>query len=336
MSQVSRRVLVVVAAIAIGAGIGAAVASFGHVEYKAQASVRVSAKRGPATVTPLLPTLRELATSSVLAGDVKSTLRLPGSAESLRKQIHATTPSHTQLITISFRNRNRTRAGQIAQEIAVKLTELVPARFGSTIPGLKATLFDQAHVVSRSAPDYLGDTLIGAAIGLVLALAVLAATTRRPPKHEAVSDPEGVLAAREAHVRDRIAGVTAREQALARRAGELAQRERALEAREAAQEPVEITLEPEPARVTAPEPEIVPVVEPEPEPARVAEEEAAARPTLGELERLVSANADRFPDAVEEWNAYLFFLRDYADSDGRLPASFDGLIEDVFGRLGRG
>jgi capsular polysaccharide biosynthesis protein len=334
MSQVSRRVLVVVAAIAIGAGIGAAVASFGHVEYKAQASVRVSANRGPATVTPLLPTLRELATSSVLAGDVKSTLRLPGSAESLRKQIHATTPSHTQLITISFRNRNRTRAGQIAQEIAVKLTELVPARFGSTIPGLKATLFDQAHVVSRSAPDYLGDTLIGAAIGLVLALGVLAGTTRRPPQPEAVSDPEGVLAAREAHVRDRIAGVTAREQALARRAAELAQRERALEAREGAQKPVEITLEPEPALLTAPEPEIVPVVEPEP--VRVAEEEAAARPTLGELERLVSANADRFPDAVEEWNAYLFFLRDYADSAGRLPASFDGLIEDVFGRLGRG
>jgi capsular polysaccharide biosynthesis protein len=330
MSQVSRRVLVVVAAIAVGAGIGAAVASFGHVEYRAQASVRVSAKGGPATVTPLLPTLRELATSSVLAGDVKSTLRLPGSAESLRKRIHATTPSHTQLITVSFTNRNRNRAEQIAQEIAVKLTELVPARFGTTIPGLKATLFDQAHVVSRNAPDYLADALIGAAIGLVLALAAVGLTTRRAPKAEPEIDPEGVLAAREAHLRDRIAAVTAREQALARRAGELAQREREQAVREAATAPAE------PAPPPPPPPEPLPVVEREPEPALVGGEEAPTRPTLGDLELLVSANADRFPGAVEEWNAYLFFLRDYADSAGRLPPSFDGLIEDVFGRLGRG
>lgn len=329
MSQVSRRVLVVVAATAIGAGIGAAVASFGRVEYKAQASVRVSAKGGPATVTPLLPTLRELATSSVLAGDVKSTLRLPGSAESLRKRIHASTPSHTQLITVSFTNRNRTRAQQVAQEIAVKLTELVPARFGATIPGLKATLFDQAHVASRSAPDFLGDALIGGAIGLVLALAGIATTTRGAHEAEPSIDPEGVLAAREAHLKDRIAAVTAREQALARRAGELAQRERALEAREGVEQRVEVAAEPEPG---SPQPELV--LELKPEPTRVAAEAAPGRQTLGDLERLVSANADRFPDAVEEWNAYLFFLRDYADSAGRLPPSFDGLIGDVFGPLG--
>jgi hypothetical protein len=29
-------------------------------------------------------------------------------------------------------------------------------------------------------------------------------------------------------------------------------------------------------------------------------------------------------------------LRDYADSAGRLPPSFDALIEEVFGRLGGG
>jgi capsular polysaccharide biosynthesis protein len=329
MSQVSRRAIFVVAAVAIGAGIGAAVASFGHVEYKAQASIRVSAKGGPATVTLLLPTLRELATSSVLAGDVKSTLRLPGSAESLRKRIHATTPSHTQLITVSFTNRNRTRAEQISQEIAVKLTELVPPRFGTTIPGLKATLFDQAHVVSRNEPDYLGDALIGAGIGLVLALAAVAVTTRRAPKAEPDIDPEGVLAAREAHLRDRIAAVTAREQALARRAGELAQRERELEVDEPARTPAE----PEPSPPPPHEP--VPVVKRKAEPALVAGEEAPTRPTLGDLELFVSANADRYPNAVEEWNAYLFFLRDYADSAGRLPPSFDGLIEDVFGRLSR-
>ena len=325
MPQVPRRVLVAVAvaaAVAIGAGICSAVASFGHVEYKAQASVRVSAKGGPATVTPLLPTLRELATSSVLAGDVRSTLRLPGSTESVRKRIHATTPSHTQLITVSFTNRNRTRAEQIAQEIAVKLTELVPARFGTTIPGLKATLFDQAHVVSRTAPDYLGDALIGAAIGLVLALTAIAVTMRRAV-WPVPTGAEGALAEREERLKQRIAAVTSREQALARRAGELAKRERALETRERVPQPVAAPAEPEPAPPSPPEP--APIARP-----------GAARPTLGDLERLVHANSDRFPDAVEELNAYLFFLRDYADSAGRLPPSFDALIEDVFGRLQQG
>ena len=94
--------IVVAVAIAIGAGIGAAVASLGHVHYQAEASVLVSAKGGAAAVAPLLPNMRQVATSSVLAGDVHSTLRLPGSAESLRKAIHATTPPRTQLIVISY------------------------------------------------------------------------------------------------------------------------------------------------------------------------------------------------------------------------------------------
>jgi len=284
-----------------------------------------------------LPTLRELATSSVLAGDVKSTLRLSGSTEGLRKQIHATMPSHTQLITVSYSNRSRTRAEQSTQEIAVKLTELVPARFGTTIPGLKAALFDQAHAVSRKAPDFAGDALIGAAIGLVLALSGLAATMRRAPEAAPIAADDGALAEREARLKERIAALSAREQALARRAGELAQRERALEDRERVKEPVAIPAEPEPVPPSPPPPpptpEPEPVFEPEPEPVRVAYEGTASRPTLADLERLVRANADRFPDAVEEWNAYLFFLRDYADTDGRLPSIFDGLIEDVFGSL---
>jgi capsular polysaccharide biosynthesis protein len=331
MPQLSRRVLAaaVAAAVAIGAGVGAAVASSGHVQYTAQASARVSAKGGAATVTPLLPTLRELATSSVLAGDVQSTLRLPGSTEGLRKRIHATTPSHTQLITVSFTNRNRTRAEQIAQEIAVKLTELVPARFGTTIPGLKATLFDQAHVVSRSAPDYVGDALIGAAIGLVLALGAAAVTMRRAAR-PVPSGTDGALAEREARLKERIAAVTTRERALARRAGELTKRERALEPRERVQRPAAVPADPEPAPPPTPEA----ILESAPEPVRSAKA-GGAPPTLGDLERLVRANAERYPDAAEELNAYLFFLRDYADSAGRLPPSFDALIEDVFGRLGR-
>ena len=318
-------------AVAVGAGIGAGVASFGHVRYEAQASVLVSAKGGAAAVAPLLPNVREIATSSVLAGDVHSTLRLPGSAESLRKAIRASTPPNTQLVVVSFTNRHRTRAQQVAQEIAVKLTQLVPARFGKSTQALKVTIFDQAHIVRRSSPDFLGDALIGAAIGLVLALSGIAATLRRP--EVAVARADGALTDRERRLEERIAAVSARETALARRAGELAQRERALEAAGVAPPPVVVRAEPEPVPEPAPLPEPEPVFEPVPGPAPVAVAEGPAARTLTDLERLVRTNAERFPDAVDEWNAYLFYLRDYADASGRLPASFDALIEDVFGVL---
>jgi hypothetical protein len=49
----------------------------------------------------------------------------------------------------------------------------------------------------------------------------------------------------------------------------------------------------------------------------------------------VDANAARFPDQEEEWRSYLFFLRDHADVDGRLPSTFDGLVAEVFAQLVR-
>src|SRR2546427_12570256 len=51
---------------------------------RAEASVLISSPAGPAAVTPMLPNLRELATSSVVAGNVRSTLRLTESTEELR------------------------------------------------------------------------------------------------------------------------------------------------------------------------------------------------------------------------------------------------------------
>jgi hypothetical protein len=295
------------------------------VQYEAQASVLLSAPGGPAVVEPLLPSAREVATSAVLAGDVQSTLRLPGSPERLRKHIRATTPHNTQLIAISFTDRSRTRARQIAQEIAVLLTRLVPARFRTATPSLKITIFDQSHIVSRSGPDYLGDSLIGAAIGLVVGLVAVALTKWR----FAVTAPagaDGALGERERRLEERIKAVSKRETALARHAGELAERERALAATPATHEPVPPRSEPAPA------PASPPILEPQPKPAPVVVAETAER-TLAELERLVRVNAERFPDSVDEWNAYLFYLRDYADATGRLPASFDGLINDVFGGL---
>ena len=52
-----------------------------------------------------------------------------------------------------------------------------------------------------------------------------------------------------------------------------------------------------------------------------------------ELESRVDAARERFPDRVDEWHAYVFYLRDYAAADGTLPASFEPLVEDVFAEL---
>ena len=57
------------------------------------------------------------------------------------------------------------------------------------------------------------------------------------------------------------------------------------------------------------------------------------RYNLLSLERRVEERGAEFPDRVEEWSSYLFFLRDYASPDGVVPASFDWLIQDTFGEL---
>ena len=51
------------------------------------------------------------------------------------------------------------------------------------------------------------------------------------------------------------------------------------------------------------------------------------------LERLVEERGGSFPTGGDEWTSYLFFLREYAESDGTVPASFDWLIEDEFAEL---
>jgi len=52
--------------------------------------------------------------------------------------------------------------------------------------------------------------------------------------------------------------------------------------------------------------------------------------TLEELQGFVSRHGRANPARLDEWQTYLRYLRDFADVDGRLPSSFDRLIEDVF------
>ncbi|MGI8421023.1 MAG: hypothetical protein ACR2MU_01990, partial [Gaiellaceae bacterium] len=93
---------------------------------------------------------------------------------------------------------------------------------------------------------------------------------------------------------------------------------------------VEPEPEPEPPQLAAaPEPE----PDPEPEPAATQLQPRRDGYNLHELEHAVAEAGAAQPDRLDEWQSYLFFLRDHADLDGRLPRSFDALIEDVFAGL---
>jgi len=54
-----------------------------------------------------------------------------------------------------------------------------------------------------------------------------------------------------------------------------------------------------------------------------------------ELQRTVDSQSGATVEEAEEWRNYLYLLREHAAADGSLPPQFDGLIEDVFGRLTR-
>ena len=141
-----------------------------------------------------------------------------------------------------------------------------------------------------------------------------------------VAEQEAELDRRRGALDERVATVTKREVELARRSAELAEaeRERAAERRREAERERQAERERE--------------AEPEPPPAP-----ARARPRLAvdgrgrynlvALERLVAEYGPDHPNRVEEWSSYLYFLREYAEPDGTVPASFDSLIEDAFGEL---
>jgi hypothetical protein len=101
-----------------------------------------------------------------------------------------------------------------------------------------------------------------------------------------------------------------------------------------------------PVAMPAPEelPELLLEPEPAPEPRRrlrFSEPRSAAGSTdptrewnLWELERRARdyAGADAVP---EEWAAIFMHLREFANSDGRLPAQFDSLVRESFPELTR-
>jgi len=343
----------------LGVLAGVLVSLLGSSTRRAEASVLISSSAGPAAVTPMLPNLRELATSGVVAANVRSTLRLTKSTAELRRQLHATVRRQSQVIAISAADEVADHARQVAQEAAVVFAQLVGARFGTGEPPLHAAVLDSAHVLGGPERHLARNSLIGALVGLLLGLAsmfVLASGTR--PVAAAGGDDKD-LRKREGLVDQRVKGVTARERALAERAGKLAAREQELDARAAALEAAEREVASRAGEVATSQRELAdraadiaagqrelealagatPPAEPVSAPEPVAEPGLPTRAgtwNLSELQRAVEAYADPTPEQAENWRTYLYFVREHASSDGTLPRSLDPLIGEIFGEaLGR-
>ena len=355
-SNLARRWWPLAAGVLAGIVVAMLVSLLGSTSRKAEAKVLITSPAGTAAVRPLLGNLRELATSGVVAGNVKSTLRLPESAESLRRHLDASVRPGSEVIAITATDASADRARQLAQEAAVVFGQLVEARFGTSTPELHAAGLDSAHVLAGPDRRFLRNGLIGALVGLLLGAAlmfVLAASAARQVTASVVDD----LGKREDLVEQRVEGVTARERALADRAGKLAAREQELDERAAALAAAEREVRSRAgelasserkltgraadlamskrelevlaaARPPVPEPVAVPQVEAEPAPAP-----PTGTWNLNELQAAVDAYAHPTPEQAENWRTYLYFVREHASPDGTLPRSLDPLIADVFAEI---
>jgi hypothetical protein len=334
--EAARRWWPLVAGILVGLLVGLLVSLLGSGTRRAEASVLISSPAGPPAVKPLLPNLRELATSGVVAGNVRSTLRLSESTETLRRRLRATVRPESQVIAVSATDNSADPARQITQEAAVVLAQLVESRFGTGKPELHAAVLDSAHVLEGPDRHFARNLLIGGLVGLLLGSVAMFVLASRTPRTVVAEADDSDLRRREQLLAQRVSSVSARERALAAQAGKLTARERALEARAAKVEARSVELNTSErefdARAAAPPP---PPTTPAPEPvAEPAPPPRAGAWNLNELQGMVDAEMPTAnPEQAEEWRTYLFLLREHAAHDGALPRSFDGLLSDVFGEL---
>jgi capsular polysaccharide biosynthesis protein len=320
-----RRVAVVILCALVGLAAGAIWTLLQSDEYRADSRLLVR----PASAR-IVPAVEALAESSLVATNIAQTLHLSSAPDLSAKRGDA------GVLSVSAVGGSRERARQIDAEAVVILMQKVQQRFATV--RASATVLDPAHVAEQTSPTAGRNLLVTGLAGLLVGIAISTALSPRArPRSQA--DPE-----LEQRLQARIDQVARRERVLAQRAGQLGAREHDLERREEEVEAVrrrdeelaekqrelerrEAELE---ARAAEPEPEAVakpPPPEPEPVPA------VRTGWSLRTLEHLVAAQTDAHPREREEWEAYLFYLREHADHDGKLPATFDGVVAVVFGDL---
>jgi uncharacterized protein involved in exopolysaccharide biosynthesis len=346
VERIARAVWPLAAGVLLGLAIGGVWTVLQSDRYAAETHLILN---GP-PADRLAPAVVTLANGSVVQENIRQTLRLsspPNLSASIARSV----------LEIVAEADNKERARQVDAEAAQVITQLVATRFGSQ--GLQASLLDPAHVVDQTSPTPGRNLLICGLLGLLGGGAL--AYWRSRQKSSAPPIPGGAVDPTvERRLKQRVDEVTKRERALARRAGELAKREAGLEQRRGELDQREARLKQRDvelgatkqrlaaragdlaaserdlqARAAEPPPPPPAAAEPAPGPVRAPPATHAGSWNIGDLERTVDSQSDATPEQVEEWGTYLFFLREHASADGSLPRQFDGLVEEVFGKLSR-
>jgi hypothetical protein len=207
------RAVVVAGCVLAGLAAGAAWALLQADVYRADARLLVRPQS-----SRVVPAVKALAESSLIASNVSQTLHLASSPK-----ISAKT-GEGGVLTVSAKAGSRERARQIDAEVAVILTQKVAQRFGGA--GVTATVLDPAHVAEQTSPTPGRDLLITGLAGLVVGCAVAGVLSRGLVRAAPGANPTV-----ERRLQARIDQVAKRERALGRRAGQLAAREQDLERR---------------------------------------------------------------------------------------------------------
>jgi capsular polysaccharide biosynthesis protein len=292
-------------------------------------------------------TAASLVRTPEVATAVKTQLGLSRSVSSLLADVETHVESGSNVVDVTAEDTGAVSAAQVANAFVDALIAQRTATFQSELSAALARTPSDALRRLQGRPDptlqrastalapssssspnvavlVLGGAGAGLAAAAVLSLALLVFSRRRPlyDRFMTSSPPDPAVDTLVDRLEQRLAALSARERDLQGKIDELREAASALDERE------EILAE----RVAA-------VTKRELALARAAVGHSTAPPApaaanggfnLSALERLVEQAGAAHPDRREEWESYLFFLRDYAEPDGALPHSFDGLVEETF------
>jgi hypothetical protein len=290
------------------------------------------------------PTAAALVRTPEVATAVRTQLGLRRSAASLLGTVHTHVENGSNVVDVTAEDTAAVSAAQLANAYVDALIAQRTATFQSELSAALARTPSDALRRLQGQPDptlHRASTAIastssswpnlavlvpgGAGAGLAAAalvsLALLAFGRRRAEYDPLVTSrsPDLAVDTLVDRLEQRLAALAARERDLQKKIDELRdaaaaleERERSLAERVAAVTKRELSL----ARTAAGK--------------KAAPSESNGGFYLSTLDRLVDDRGAEYPDRLEEWRSYLYFLRDHAAPDGALPHTFDDLVAETF------
>jgi capsular polysaccharide biosynthesis protein len=167
--------LIVLAGVAAGLVAAAVVNVVEGSRYQAQTTLVLQRGSEPIDSRGTARTFAQLVRTDTVASNVLRNLKLDESASDLLDRVSVSVDGNA-LLRVRVEDDERTRARQLAQELALVFTQLVRDRFAQSSGGTPVTVavFDPAHTLSGKtsrgvAHDLLWGAILGALVGCVCA-----------------------------------------------------------------------------------------------------------------------------------------------------------------------